>query len=152
MAQQACNILFLCTQNSRESLIAEAILRSTGGRRFRAHSAGAAAAPLPAPGVIEFLASRGMGGPYLRPKVWQAFTGPDAPAMDFVFSLRPPAAQLLASFAGAVTARWNVDDGSDLRDVFWTLSRRIKMLTTLPARAAPRQRMQDRLHTIAAWQ
>jgi protein-tyrosine-phosphatase len=152
MAQSACNILFLCNQNARESLIAEAILRSVGGRRFRAHSAGVTAAPLPAPGVVEFLASRGMAGAFLRPKVWHAFTGPEAPAMDFVFSLRPPAAQLLASFPRAVSARWNVDHGSDLRDVFWTLSRRIKMLTALPARAAARQRMQDRMHTIAAWQ
>ncbi|MGQ0653386.1 MAG: arsenate-mycothiol transferase ArsC [Betaproteobacteria bacterium] len=141
------HILFLCTDNARDSLVAEAILRSVGGTPFRAHSAGVVAASRPAPGVLEFLESRGIGGAFLHPKGWEAH----ARSMDFVFAFSAEAAQLLPHFAPqAVTAHWNVD-AVEVRDVFWTLMRRIKIFTSLPARPAPRQRMQERLHAIAAW-
>lgn len=151
MAPAPRNVLFLCTDNARESLVAEAILREVGALRFRAYSGGVIPAARPARGLLEFLESRRLAVSALRPKDAGCYLGGNAPLMDFVFALSHPAAQLLPRFSPrAVTAQWNVE-ADEIRDVFWTLMRRIKIFTALLERPSPQQRVQERLHAIAAW-
>ena len=83
----AFNVLFLCTQNSARSIIAEALLEKIGRGRFRAYSAGSAPAREPMPEVIERLAALGHDVSHLHSKSWDEFKGPHAPRMDFIIAL-----------------------------------------------------------------
>ena len=71
----AFNVLFLCTQNSARSIIAEALLEKIGRGRFRAYSAGAEPAREPMLEVIERLKVLGHDVSNLRCKSWDEFKG-----------------------------------------------------------------------------
>ena len=62
----AFNVLFLCTQNSARSIMAEALLEKIGRGRFHAYSAGAEPARAPLPEVIERLKKLGHDTSQLR--------------------------------------------------------------------------------------
>ena len=86
-------VLFISRRNSARSLMAEAVVNHLGKGRFRAYSAG-----VEPPGEIDPLAVRAMqtaGYPTegLLPKHWRLFTGPDAPVLDFVFTLSDTASR-----------------------------------------------------------
>jgi protein-tyrosine-phosphatase/DNA-binding transcriptional ArsR family regulator len=108
----AFNVLFLCTHNSARSIMAEAILATVGGGRFRAYSAGSAPSRRPLPEVIERLAAFGHDVSDLRSKSWDEFTGPDAPHMDFVITLCDVLdGQVCPEFRGhSVSAAWPFPD------------------------------------------
>jgi len=91
-AERPLAVLFLCTANSARSLFAEAILGRLGGGRFRAFSAGSAPADGPHPAALALLAAKGHDAAALGPKPWTAFTGPEAPTLDVVFTLCDTAA------------------------------------------------------------
>ena len=87
MAQDIKNVLFLCTGNSARSLIAEAVMNREGLGRFRAFSAGSEPKDEPHPHTIELLQKLNHDTSTLRSKSWDEFAGPDAPHMDFVFTV-----------------------------------------------------------------
>ena len=80
----AFNVLFLCTQNSARSIMAEALLEKLGKGRFHAYSAGAEPARQPLPEVVERLKLLGHDTSQLRCKSWNEFKGPDAPRVGWV--------------------------------------------------------------------
>ncbi len=157
----AFNVLFLCTQNSARSIMAEALLEKLGRGRFRAYSAGAEPAQKPLPEVIERLRALGHDTNDLRCKSWNEFKGPDAPRMDFIIALCDvPHGQFCPDLAGQyVTAAWPLPDPAQfkgsaterttlLNELYAMIRRRIEIFTSLPFPSLDRMALKARLDEI----
>jgi len=81
------NVLFVCTGNSARSIFAEAIMNRDGGDKFRAFSAGTRERSELNPFAIERLQALGYDTSALRSKNVEEFRRPDAPKLDFVFTV-----------------------------------------------------------------
>lgn len=152
MSEQITSVLFLCEYNDAPSIMAEALLRAAGGKRFRAYSAGYRPVSRLAPRLIDFLASRHLPVEGLRPRSFMELTAPHGPLLDFIITLGEPAADWPApEWRGSpVLAYWSAEQ--DLPDLFWMLQRRIRTFTTLPHARLPRHSIENRVHAIGAWQ
>lgn len=139
MTDRIFNVLFLCTGNSARSILAEATLNHKGHGRFRAFSAGSHPNGTVNSYALALLQRIGIPTDGLRSKSWDEFEQPDAPVLDFVFTVCDNAAgEVCPIWPGQpVMAHWGVPDlvaveGSELektnafRDAFTTLQRRIK--------------------------
>ena len=157
------NVLFLCTGNSARSIIAEAILNhsATGRGRFMAYSAGSHPAGVVNPFAIELLERNHLPTDGLRSKDWAEFSQPDAPTLDFVFTVCDNAAnEVCPVWPGQpMTAHWGVPDpaaaaGSDeakRRAFFQTwnyLYNRISLFANLPLDKLDKLTLQARLREI----
>ena len=87
MNQRIYNALFLCTGNSARSILAEAILNRLGKGRFKAFSAGSHPKGEVHPLSLEILRRNDYKTDGYRSKDWDEFSGPDAPELDFVFTV-----------------------------------------------------------------
>jgi arsenate reductase len=141
------NVLFLCTGNSARSIMAEAIINdiSISKGLFRGFSAGSRPTGTVNPLAIEQLQNLHLSTTGLRSKSWEEFTGPNAPALDFVFTVCDNAAgETCPVWPGQpMTAHWGIPDpaafeGSDFEkhrafvEAFRQLRNRIELLTNLP--------------------
>jgi protein-tyrosine-phosphatase/DNA-binding transcriptional ArsR family regulator len=157
----AFNVLFLCTQNSARSIIAEALLDKIGRGRFHAYSAGADPAEAPLPEVLERLKVLGHDVSRLRSKSWNEFKGPDAPRMDFVIALcDAPSGQYCPDLSGQfVTAAWPLPDPAQfqgsaterttlLNELYAMIRRRLEIFTSLPFASLDRMALKARLDEI----
>jgi protein-tyrosine-phosphatase/DNA-binding transcriptional ArsR family regulator len=157
----AFNVLFLCTQNSARSIIAEALLEKIGRGRFRAYSAGSEPAREPVPEVIDRLKALGHDVSRLHPKSWDEFRGSLAPRMDFVIALcDAPNGQFCPDLgAQFVTGAWPLPDpaqftGSSterttlLNELYAMIRRRIEIFTSLPFDSLDRMAIKARLDEI----
>jgi arsenate reductase len=145
MSEHIHNVLFLCTGNSARSIMAESILRKNGRGRFRAFSAGSQPKGAVNPFAIKVLKSLDYPTDDLRSKSWQEFTRPDAPVMEFVFTVCDNAAgEVCPIWPGQpMTAHWGIEDpaeveGTDILkeaafvEAFRLLNNRITIFTSLP--------------------
>ena len=145
MSERIYNVLFLCTGNTARSVLAESILRKDGRNHFRAFSAGSQPKGTVNPFAIKVLRSLDYPTDDLRSKSWQEFATPDAPVMDFVFTVCDNAAgESCPVWPGQpMTAHWGIEDpaaveGSDLEKeaafvaAFRYLKNRIAAFTSLP--------------------
>lgn len=121
MSDRLYNVLFLCTGNSARSILAESILRKDGEGRFRAFSAGSDPRGQVNPFALKVLESVGYPTDGMRSKNWLEFAAPDAPVMDFVFTVCDNAAgETCPVWPGQpMTAHWGIEDpaaveGTDL--------------------------------------
>jgi arsenate reductase len=163
MSDKIYNVLFLCTGNSARSVIAEAILNREGRGNFRAFSAGSQPKGQVNPNTVALLKKLNYDIAGLRSKSWQEFAGPDAPVLDFVFTVCDNAAgESCPIWPGQpMTAHWGVPDpaeatGSEaeialaFKDAYRMLNRRIELLLALPMDKIDRLTLQSRLKQIGA--
>jgi|SRR6185369_9283959 len=161
MDRRPFNVLFLCTGNSARSILAEAYLNSIGKGKFRAYSAGSKPGGRVNPFALELLAKTGVPTDGLRSKSWDEFARPDAPKMDFVFTVCDNAAAEPCPYwpGQPMTAHWGVADpagveGMDeekrlaFREALTILSRRINLLINLPMDKLDRLGLQQKLREI----
>ena len=154
-------VLFLCTGNSARSIMAEALMNRLGRGRFRAWSAGSHPRGEVQPFALETLASLGLPTEGLRSKSWAEFASPDAPALDFIFTVCDRAAnEVCPVWPGRpLTAHWGVEDpavykGSDdeARKVFQrvalTLKRRIELFLALPVEKMDALALREQMRSI----
>ncbi len=112
MTDRKYNVLFICTGNSARSIFAESILRKEAGDRFNAYSAGTQPYSELNPFALEVLRAKGHDIDVLRAKNVAEFSGPDAPHLDFVFTVCNRAAnEECPVWEGQpVTAHWGMPD------------------------------------------
>jgi arsenate reductase len=161
MSDRIYNALFLCTGNSARSILAESILRKDGSENFRAFSAGSQPKGAVNPFAIKILTQLDFPIDNLRSKSWEEFARPDAPVMDFVFTVCDNAAgESCPMWPGQpITAHWGIEDpaeveGTDLqKEAAFTaalryLKNRISIFTSLPLGSIDRFSLRTRLRDI----
>jgi arsenate reductase len=125
--------------------MAEAILNHKGKGIFKAYSAGSHPTGQPRPEALQQLESAGISTEGLRSKSWDEFSGPEAPHLDFVFTVCDNAAQEQCPYwpGQPMTAHWGVADPAAVKgtpeevaqafhQAFVILNRRIDRLISLP--------------------
>jgi arsenate reductase len=161
MSDRIYNVLFLCTGNSARSILAESILRKDGRGRFRAFSAGSQPKGRVNPFAIKVLKSADFPVDDLRSKSWEEFAAPDAPVMDFVFTVCDNAAgESCPVWPGQpMTAHWGIEDpaeveGTDLQKeaafvaALRYMKNRIAIFTSLPLNSIDKLSLGTKLRDI----
>ena len=87
MRERIYNVLFLCTGNTARSILAESILAKDGASRFRAFSAGSQPKGSVNPMALKVLERMNYPTTGMRSKSWLEYSDPDAPQMDFIFTV-----------------------------------------------------------------
>lgn len=144
-ADRQFNVLFLCTNNSARSIMAESAMNRWGGGRFHAFSAGSAPRGAIHPITLQVLKELDYETEGLRSKDWNEFAQPNSSSLDFVFTLCDrAAAEVCPAWPGQpVRAHWGMQDpvtitGSSaakreaFHKVYSQLEQRIRIFTALP--------------------
>ena len=118
MPAELTRVLFLCTQNSARSILAECVLNRMGAGRFEGHSAGSHPAGRVNSGALELLAREGHPIEHLRSKSWDDFASPGAVQMDLVITVCDnAAAESCPVWPGAPSrAHWPLTDPAAVAD------------------------------------
>ena len=161
MRDRPYNVLFLCTGNSARSILAESILNRAGAGRFVAYSAGSMPAGRVHPYALDLLRLQNYPTGSLRSKSWGEFAGPDAPRLDFVFTVCDNAAnEVCPVWPGQpMTAHWGVPDPAAVEgteavkraafaETMRMLGTRISVFVSLPMTSLDRLTLQRRLDDI----
>jgi arsenate reductase len=143
--QRHYNVLFLCTGNSARSIMAEAITNQKGRPHFTAYSAGSHPSGKVRPEALRQLESAHLPSTGLRSKSWDEFATPDAPRLDFVFTVCDNAANEVCPIwpGQPMCAHWGIPDPAAVqgteeqvqkafREAFFLLDRRISLFLSLP--------------------
>ena len=163
MNDKVYQVLFICTHNSARSIMAEGLLNSMGQGRFKAYSAGSQPGGAVNPFALKTLETLHLPTSGYRSKDWSEFAQPQAPALDFVFTVCDNAAgEVCPVWPGQpITAHWGVADpaavqGSDEQKtkVFWdtavVLKRRIELMLALPLHSLDRLAIQREIRDIGS--
>ena len=159
--QDHYNVLFLCTGNSARSIMAEAIMNFKGRPKFTAYSAGSHPKGTVRPEALQQLESARVPVNDARSKSWEEFSKPDAPKMDFVFTVCDNAAKEVCPIwpGQPLTAHWGVPDPAAVNGTpdqvlrafygaFMALERRIALFISLPLASIDRLALKRELENI----
>lgn len=155
------NVLFLCTGNSARSIIAEAVLNREGIGKFRGFSAGSKPKGEVHPYTIDLLKRLNYNTDFARSKSWDEFATPDAPKMDFVFTVCDQAAAEECPYwpGQPMTAHWGLPDPAaatgteaEIRlafsETYRMLRNRISIFASLPMKSLDKLSLQEKLDEI----
>jgi len=155
------NVLFLCTGNSARSIIAEAILKHKGRGAFASYSAGSHPSGTVRPEALHQIEAAGLSTEELRSKSWDEFAAPDAPPIDFIFTVCDNAAHEICPIwpGHPMTAHWGIPDPAAVqgtpdeiarafREAFSILDRRISLFVALPLSTLENLAIQRELDSI----
>ncbi|HEY5865084.1 MAG TPA: arsenate reductase ArsC [Candidatus Tectomicrobia bacterium] len=161
MCDRMFHVLFLCTGNSARSIMAEVLMNQLGQGKFLAHSAGSHPRGSVHPLAIETLQGMHLPVDGLRSKSWEEFAGPDAPPLDFLFTVcDDAAAEVCPVWPGApMTAHWGVEDpaaftGTEAAqrqkflEVALLLRRHIELFINLPTATLSSMTMRAKPHAM----
>jgi protein-tyrosine-phosphatase/DNA-binding transcriptional ArsR family regulator len=155
------DVLFICSGNSARSIFAEALLRDLGRGKFQAFSTGTRPNTQLNPFALEVLKRNGHDTSILRSKHISEFQQPDAPVMDFVFTVcDTAAAEECPPWPGQpITGHWGLPDpvkatGTDAEkalafaQTYAALRRRIEAFVELPFASLSRMSLQAHVDAI----
>lgn len=141
--------------------MAEAILNAKGAPNFTAYSAGSHPAGKVRPEALKEIEAAGLSTDGLRSKSWDEFSKPDAPKLDFVFTVCDNAAnEVCPVWPGQpMTAHWGIPDPATVqgneeerakafREAFFLLDRRISLFLSLPMASLGRMSLKHELDKI----
>ncbi|NOD90137.1 MULTISPECIES: helix-turn-helix domain-containing protein [unclassified Ruegeria] len=161
MTDRKFNVLFICVGNSARSIFAESLLREIGGDRFNVFSAGTQPFSQLNPFAVQVLQDKGHDTSVLRSKNVSEFSGPDAPDLDFVFTVCNQAAneECPAWEGQPISGHWGMVDpvkagGTDaekslaFQNAYGALKRRIQAFTSLPVESLDRIALQSAVDDI----
>ena len=155
------NVLFLCTGNSARSIMAEAILNFRGRPNLTAFSAGSHPTGVVNPYALRQLELSHLPATGYRSKSWDEFSKPDAPQINFVFTVCDNAAnEVCPVWPGQpMTAHWGIPDPAAVtgteelirkafRDAFVALDRRIGLFLALPLQSLDKLAIEKAIRKI----
>ena len=161
MTAPTYNVLFLCTRNSARSILAEAFLNQAGRGTFKAYSAGSQPKGEVHPLALEQLRRSNLPAEGYRSKSWSEFSAPDAPKLDFVFTVCDNAANEVCPIwpGQPMTAHWGIPDPAVVEGTeevkqkaflkaFLQLQTRINLFLSLPVKSLDRLSLQQKLKDI----
>ncbi len=159
--EERYNVLFLCTGNSARSIMAEAILNFKGKALVTAYSAGSHPSGAVRPEALKRLEIAGIPTQNLRSKSWDEFAKPDAPKLDFIFTVCDNAAKEVCPIwpGHPMTAHWGVADPAAVdgspqevarafSNAFSILERRIDLFLSLPIDSTDKAALKKELEKI----
>jgi protein-tyrosine-phosphatase len=155
------NVLFLCTGNSARSIMAEAILNREGIGKFKAFSAGSQPRGAVHPYTTDLLSRLNYDVSQYRSKTWDEFAAPNAPVMDFVFTVcDQAAAEVCPLWPGQpMSAHWGLPDpvqatGNEIEqrlafsEAYRMLRNRLTIFVSLPISSLDNLALQKNLDQI----
>jgi arsenate reductase len=155
------NLLFLCTGNSARSIMAEAIMNRKDVPNVTAYSAGGHPSGKVRPEALRQIEAASLSTDTFRRKSWDEFAKPDAPAMNFVFTVCGNAAnEVWPVWPGQpIAAHWGVPDpasatGTPLEidrafsQAFSILQRSITFMLSLPLASLDSMALKSELDNI----
>lgn len=161
MDNKVYNILFLCTGNSARSIMAERLIEHWGKGKFKGFSAGSYPTGTVNAYALQTLQNKELSTEGLRSKSWNEFAGPDAPHLDFVFTVCDNAAgEVCPIWPGQpMTAHWGVEDPAAVegslqeklaafRKVCTHLENRIKIFSMLPLEKLDKMKIKEEIDAI----
>lgn len=157
MTDKLLNVLFLCTGNSAQSIMAESILNRLGQGKFRAFIAGSHPTGKVNPHALDLLNRLHYPTDNLSSKAWDEVARSSVPAFDFVFTVCDNAAgEACPVWPGRpMTIHWSIPDpaavtGKDAViaaafEAYRMLERRIGIFINLASKRLDRSELKKEL-------